>query len=505
MSRLTDAVYKVYVSNDWQQSSNFNEKIKGYDLNGNIKGIERRGSYSNWNVGLIDNLTYYYSGNQLFAVDDDPILQDNGYDFFDNGNFSKGTTHEYLYDANGNLKKDANKEIIEIKYNFLNLPSEVNFTGNNKISYLYDANGTKLRQDVIKANIISKRTDFISNFVIINNAPAWINFDEGRVIMDGTAVHFTETHLKDHLGNTRVVFGYKNNTLLVKQVSSYYPFGMNIKGLTTQVTIEEAKHPTNEYLYNGKMFQDELGLDWLDYGARMYDAVLGRFPSIDPIIENWPNHTPYNYAFSNPSTLIDLYGLQGVNPNTQFSWMANPTVVFQEGFRQIFDAGLTAASIVVGAVKEFRDNLVTTQTGNVTYSKDIVKVVGFEAKADFSKVLDLNSSNTPNPPEIRIEFIDDSKIRNSATAHGVIQGFPVSLSLTNEQNVNGDNSNSVKLRAGIDNANVYVKESNTTKSDGSSKSNIAIGAEVATPPFKLDEKSSFKFKAYGELRLNTGK
>jgi hypothetical protein len=40
-------------------------------------------------------------------------------------------------------------------------------------------------------------TDFISNFVIINNAPAWLNFDEGRVIMDGTNVYFTKTHLKD--------------------------------------------------------------------------------------------------------------------------------------------------------------------------------------------------------------------------------------------------------------------------------------------------------------------
>jgi hypothetical protein len=27
---------------------------------------------------------------------------------------------------------------------------------------------------------VPTRTDFISNFVIINNAPAWINFDEGR-------------------------------------------------------------------------------------------------------------------------------------------------------------------------------------------------------------------------------------------------------------------------------------------------------------------------------------
>jgi RHS repeat-associated protein len=157
-----------------------------------------------------------------------------------------------------------------------------------------------------------------SNFVIINNAPAWINFDEGRVIMDGTSVHFTETHLKDHLGNTRVVFGYKNNSLLVKQVSSYYPFGMNIKGLTTQVTMEEAKHPTNEYLYNGKMFQDELGLDWLDYGARMYDAVLGRWHGVDPLAEVARRWSPYAYCYNNPIRFIDPDGMQVIENYDEF-------------------------------------------------------------------------------------------------------------------------------------------------------------------------------------------
>jgi RHS repeat-associated protein len=108
--------------------------------------------------------------------------------------------------------------------------------------------------------------------------------------MDGTNVYFTEIHLRDHLGNTRVVFGRQNNALVVKQVNSYYPFacpakavGMNINGLSTYNPKVEAKHPANEYLYNGKMFQDELGLDWLDYGARMYDAVLGRWHSVDPL------------------------------------------------------------------------------------------------------------------------------------------------------------------------------------------------------------------------------
>ncbi len=191
----------------------------------------------------------------------------------------------------------------------MNLPRKISFSKLDFLEYLYDAAGNKLRQVVYKQSNINKTTDFISNFVIVNNAPAWINFDEGRVIMDGTAVHFTETHLKDHLGNTRVVFGYKNNALLVKQVSSYYPFGMNIKGLTTQVTIEDAKHPANEYLYNGKMFQDELGLDWLDYGARMYDAVLGRFHTADPMAVFTPGISPYSYADDSPVNNIDYYGL----------------------------------------------------------------------------------------------------------------------------------------------------------------------------------------------------
>jgi len=193
LSRLTNANFSEYISNSWQQSLKFNEKIKSYDLNGNIKGIERRGSQSNWNIDLIDNLTYHYSGNQLIAVDDE-VLQDNGYDFYDNGQFS---TNEYGYDANGNLIRDVNKGIIGLTYNHLNLTKTIEFSKDNKLDYLYDATGNKLRQDVIMANTLSKRTDFISNFVIINNAPAWINFDEGRVIMDGTNVYFTKTHLKD--------------------------------------------------------------------------------------------------------------------------------------------------------------------------------------------------------------------------------------------------------------------------------------------------------------------
>lgn len=308
LSRLTNSTFSEYTSGTWQQTSKFDERIKSYDLNGNIQGLERKGSFSNWSTGIIDNLTYKYFGNQLISVDD-AILTDNGYDFYDNGHYLNGTLREYDYDANGNITKDVNKGIIGLTYNHLNLPKEIYFSKDNKLDYLYDAIGNKLRQDVIEAKIVIKRTDFVSNFVIVNNAPAWINFDEGRVIMDGTNVYFTETHLRDHLGNTRVVFGYTNNALRIKQVNSYYPFGMNIKGLTTSGIKAESKHPANEYLYNGKMFQDELGLDWLDYGARMYDAQIGRWHVMDPLAEVSRRWSPYAYCYNNPMRFIDPDGM----------------------------------------------------------------------------------------------------------------------------------------------------------------------------------------------------
>lgn len=64
------------------------------------------------------------------------------------------------------------------------------------------------------------------------------------------------------------------------------------------------------YGFNGKEKSDEIngsGVDY-DYGARIFDARLGRFLSVDPISNKFPELTPYQFASNRPIQGIDLEG-----------------------------------------------------------------------------------------------------------------------------------------------------------------------------------------------------
>jgi len=83
-----------------------------------------------------------------------------------------------------------------------------------------------------------------------------------------------------------------------------HTFARNKKPMKTTPT-------DNHYLYNHKELQQDFGLQWYDYGARFYDANLGRWHSVDPMAEKYYAWSSYNYVFNNPINAIDPDGQDG--------------------------------------------------------------------------------------------------------------------------------------------------------------------------------------------------
>jgi len=89
------------------------------------------------------------------------------------------------------------------------------------------------------------------------------------------------------------------------EVNAYYPFGMIIPNLSTWLTYPNEE---NYYKYNGKELQKDLNLNWLDYGARMYDPGVARWQAPDPMAEKNYHISPYAYCAGNPIYFLDIEG-----------------------------------------------------------------------------------------------------------------------------------------------------------------------------------------------------
>ena len=212
------------------------------------------------------------------------------------------------------------------------MPEKVQFRNGSKTEYWYDASGVKHQArwgySTVNVNIPlgerSQENNNLNGLVTTYYVGNYV-YEQGRLKRILTPEGYIETSptghmstmgvwrynylLKDHLGNTRQRLRGgtldENSTVLntTSATIDYYPFGL-------EITPEWSSLPgtSTPYLYNGKEIDRMHGANWYDYGARMYDPVLGRWHTVDPLAESYYAWSPYNYTGANPIKRVDVNG-----------------------------------------------------------------------------------------------------------------------------------------------------------------------------------------------------
>ena len=142
-------------------------------------------------------------------------------------------------------------------------------------------------------------------------------------------------------------------------------------------------HP---YGFNGKEENEELGLDWSDFGARNYDASLGRWMNIDPLAEKYTSISPYTYTLNNPVIYTDPDGMRvewGDNLSSEEKQLLGSLITKLRRSSKTFD-------------KVF---------GNLHSSKNVYKVGGKGASGD-----ELSASFEPEFGSPTEEYDDDGEL-----------------------------------------------------------------------------------------------
>ena len=140
------------------------------------------------------------------------------------------------------------------------------------------------------------------------------------------------------------------------------------------------------FKYNGKELDTQKGLNWYDYGARHYDASLGRWFAVDPLAEDYYSWSPYNYCTNNPINFIDPNG-KGI----ETVWDFFNVLLGAKSFGENIDAGNYGAAVLDGvgvlldaaaAVLPFVPGGVSSGIKFIRKTDDAFDVVNISAKSD---------------------------------------------------------------------------------------------------------------------------
>ncbi|MBN4081587.1 RHS repeat-associated core domain-containing protein [bacterium AH-315-C07] len=439
LNRLLSSTFNHYSTSDispWQELPDFATAYT-YDPNGNIQTLDRNAYESNLDY---DQLTYQYNPgtNQLNHLEDAISTPEAIYAT----DLESQSLNNYTYDLDGNLKSDVIEGIEEIDWNILGKVQSVSrSSSSNKpnLQFVYDATGNRIMKKVdnntdstftyyvrdASGNIMGIYEKENTGDVIFTEAPIYggdrigiykpyINENDTLLVTNKYSREIGKKvfEMKDHLGNVRVTISdIKNSdgsiapanfTADILSMQNYYPFGSAMPGRTSNTT-------DYRYGFNGMEKDDELNGSGnsYDFGARIYDPRVGRWLSLDPLMDKYPDLSGYNFTSNNPVLFVDYDGKDyGIKVNHD-----NKTIVVVQNFYVSFDGSVLGWSEkqLIQGVKKWNNATGNYKGYKVAFDINVITVMNANVAALGASYDPIGNVYFGNDGKVDVETVVDGK------------------------------------------------------------------------------------------------
>jgi RHS repeat-associated protein len=189
----------------------------------------------------------------------------------------------YTYDAENRLTTESN-------------------TNGLSATYRYDADGKRVEKYLSSGATVLYVYDALGNLTAEYGSAS------------GSAPPCTTCYYSyDHLGSVRLVTDGGGNVIARHD---YLPFGEEIPGEVAGRSGQFDTFDNVSQRFTGKERDSETSLDY--FGARYYGGGMGRFVSVDPLLNSGRPNDPqswnrYTYGLNNPLAVVDPTGLYDVS------------------------------------------------------------------------------------------------------------------------------------------------------------------------------------------------